>query len=71
MLFVKKNRFLGKKDANLQQDSSKPMELSSAFLQGTLPSVLPKGMAAHKTKLLLRYIKAAIKSLPYELKGKG
>lgn len=47
------------------------MELSSAFLQGTLPSVLPKGMAAHKTKLLLRYIKAAIKSLPYELKGKG
>lgn len=41
-----------------------------AILQGTLPSVSPKGMAAHKTQVAAVNIKAAIKSLLSVLEGK-
>lgn len=41
-----------------------------ALLQGTLPSVSPKGMAAHKTEAAAVNMKAAIKSLLSVLEGK-
>lgn len=55
---------------NRTQASPWSRAILPALLQGTLPSVSPKGMAAHKTEVAAVNIKAAIKSLLSVLKGK-
>lgn len=55
---------------NRTQASPWSRAILPALLQGTLPSVSPKGMAAHKTEVAAVNIKAAIKSLLSVLEGK-